>query len=315
MPVFNTAPFVADACRSIFDQSFSDLELIVIDDGSTDASCSILENLARIDSRMVLIRRENRGLIATRNELVARASAPLIAWMDSDDVSRPDRLQRQIECFAAEPDLVCVGGNVQAVDPDGEPIGMECYPEHHEDILKDMLQGGAMRFPSTMMLTEAVRSAGGFRSPFLMGEDLDLFLRLSEMGRIKNLQHTILDYRQHLTNTSRLLSDRWPVYRDAIIALANERKVGKDLLQRGIPLQLEFPAKSPADLIEWRSQLDWANRAVTFGHFSTARKYLLRCLLERPFDRGPWKVMWRYAVAAVLRNLFLVERRDRSRLN
>jgi glycosyltransferase involved in cell wall biosynthesis len=101
MPVHQCESYVADACNSILNQSFSDFEFIVLNDGSSDRSAEILETIAQRDKRVMLIQRENRGLIKTRNELMAVARAPLIAWMDSDDLSHPDRLLDNSTAFSS----------------------------------------------------------------------------------------------------------------------------------------------------------------------------------------------------------------------
>jgi glycosyltransferase involved in cell wall biosynthesis len=298
MPVHQCELYVEDACNSILTQSFSDFEFIVLNDGSTDRSAEILESIARRDDRVMLIQRENRGLIKTRNELMAVARAPLIAWMDSDDLSRPDRLARQFDRFQQSADLVCLGTQVLEIDPEGLPLGLDRFPPSHEQIMEGMESGGAMRFPTTMMKTEVARKVGGFRTPFQMGEDFDLFLRLSEVGRLENLQEVLLDYRQHTTNTSRRLRHRWPIYRQTILRLAEERKTGKDRLQLGLPLELQFPPAPPTADLEWVARLEWAYQAVWSGHMNTARKHALQVARKHPFSPRTWRLLLRVALAA-----------------
>jgi len=92
MAVFNTKAYLREALESIRNQTFTDFELVVVDDGSTDGSDDVLRAFALDEPRMRLITRGNKGLIATRNELLRAAHGSLIAWMDSDDISTPDRL-------------------------------------------------------------------------------------------------------------------------------------------------------------------------------------------------------------------------------
>jgi glycosyltransferase involved in cell wall biosynthesis len=298
MPVHQCERYVEDACNSILNQSFADFEFIVLNDGSTDRSAEILEAIARRDQRVILIQRENRGLIKTRNELMAVARAPLIAWMDSDDLSHSHRLARQFERFQQSADLVCLGSHVLEIDPEGLPLGFDRFPPTHGQIMEGMKSGGAMRFPTTMMKTEMARKVGGFRAPFQMGEDFDLFLRLSEVGRLENLQEVLLDYRQHTTNTSRRLRHRWPTYRQTILRLAEERKTGKDRLQLGLPLELQFPPPPPAADLEWVARIEWAYQALRSGHIGTARKHALQAARKHPFSPRTWKLLLRVALAA-----------------
>jgi glycosyltransferase involved in cell wall biosynthesis len=151
MPVYNTTEYLQEALTSIFAQSFEDFELIAVDDGSTDGSLKILEDFAKQEPRMILIARENRGLIASRNELLAAARCEFIAWMDSDDISLPDRLALQVQVFEADPTIVCLGGSAQCIDPKGRYLNIEQYPLTHKEILEGQKKGGAMRFATTMM--------------------------------------------------------------------------------------------------------------------------------------------------------------------
>lgn len=301
MPVHNRGRYVEQACTSILNQSFRDFELIVIDDGSTDDSVRRLRVLAARDPRLVLIVRENRGLISSRNELLTLSRAPLLAWMDSDDYALPERLMRQVECFDADPDLVCVGSAVLEIDPDGEPLGRILYPAEHPHIERDLRRGGAMRFPSTMMKRQSVIEVGGFREPFRMGEDLDLFLRLSEMGRLANLSTILLHYRLHPENVSGSFSTHWIVYRDTILALAKERREGgKDRLQRGEGLVLPSAPEGPSKRRYWDSHRDWARQALASGHLKVARKHAFKALALAPHRLRSWKLAARVCLETSL---------------
>jgi GT2 family glycosyltransferase len=291
MAVHNGGPFVRDACASILGQSFGDFELVVIDDGSTDDSLSQVQALARADDRVRVHSRERRGLIATRNELLAEARAPLIAWMDADDVATPDRLALQVACFDRDPSLICVGGTVLEVDPDGSPISPVDFPISHEAIGAGLTQGSALRFPATMMRREPVLRVGGFREPFKIGEDLDLFCRLYEIGKLENLPDVVLHYRQHPNSASYQLGRHWAIYRDAILALAQERRTqGQDALQRGEVLSLALPAQRPPALPLLDVYVQWARRALQAGFATTARKYAFRALRLEPAVLATWKL-------------------------
>src|ERR1700678_2906770 len=125
MPVFNTARYLDDALDSIGAQSFTDIEFIVVDDGSSDGSTRMLQLFAAREPRMKLVTRGNLGLIATRNELLGAARGDLVAWMDSDDISLPQRLALQINEFDKDPNLVCLGSAAQCIDPDGNFLNIQ----------------------------------------------------------------------------------------------------------------------------------------------------------------------------------------------
>jgi glycosyltransferase involved in cell wall biosynthesis len=297
MPVHDRADYVEEACRSILAQTFRDFELVIIDDGSHDDSPRRLEALARQDARIRLTVRENRGLIASRNELLARARAPLVAWMDSDDVSEPRRLELQLARFDAEPALVCLGGAVLEIDGDGDPVRRQTYATAHETIVANLLQGGETRFPTTMMRRELALEVGGFREPFKVGEDLDLFLRLVDRGTFGNLEDVILRYRVHPGSTTSSHFHRWFVYRDTILALAAERRAaGSDRLQRGEPVTLGFDQASdkPDDTDAWLNRLMWARHSLEGGYPKTALKHAYGAVKLAPLDPRCWKKVARF---------------------
>ncbi|HEY4186198.1 MAG TPA: glycosyltransferase family A protein [Polyangia bacterium] len=291
MPVYNSARFVERACRSILEQTFREFEFIIVDDGSTDDSPRILRALADSDRRIVLVARQNRGLIASRNELLAMAKAPLLAWMDSDDFSLPERLMRQTERFEREPRLVCLGTAELDVDPDGDPVMPTVYPLSHAEIDEGLLRGGAMRLPSTMMRREVVIQVGGFREPFRIGEDLDLFLRLMEVGEVANLAEILLHYRMHPQNTSITFGPQWGIYRDTIVALARERReTGADRLQRGETVTVPPAPRTPKTFRVWDSHRNWARHALEAGYMTAAWKHALRALSLGPHRLPSWKL-------------------------
>jgi glycosyltransferase involved in cell wall biosynthesis len=292
MPVYNTAKFLQPALDSITKQTFTDFELVAIDDGSTDGSTEILRK--HRDSRLRLICRPNKGLIATRNELLEAARGDLVAWMDSDDISLPDRLQRQVTHFD-DGSLVCLGSSAQCVDPDGHDLDVERYPASHEEIVRDQQKGGAMRFPTTMMRRRTALAVGGFREPFKMGEDFDLFLRMSEIGRMANLPAIHYIYRKHIHSVSNTLGREWFRYRDTILALARERLTGLDRLQRGETIDLPVPKVNPRRLAS-DTLCEWSRQAQVLGSRSRAFRYAVAATRADPLSKAGWKAMARVAL-------------------
>jgi glycosyltransferase involved in cell wall biosynthesis len=302
MPVYNTGRYLTDALSSIASQTFRDFDFIVIDDGSSDGSTRILEQFSIGEPRMRLISRRNRGVIATRNELLGAAQGELVAWMDSDDVSLPGRLEKQVAAFLRAPAIVCFGSAAQCIDPDGNFLNIERYPLQHQEILIEQQKGGAMRFPTTMMRRDLALRIGGFREPFRIGEDFDFLLRLSEHGMMGNLSDTLYLYRQHVSSVCATLGPQWPLYRDEILKLASERQHGgADRLQKGESIRIMDAAITDRQHIEWRIYLDWAGHAYRNRHASLAWKYV-RCAIERrPTSLAAWKMLLRIVFSLYLR--------------
>jgi glycosyltransferase involved in cell wall biosynthesis len=299
MPVFNTAPFVELALISVAAQEFRDFELVVVDDGSTDGTLAILKSFAAQEPRMRLIARSNRGLIATRNQLVDEARGEFIAWMDSDDLSHPARLKRLIAEFEDESQLVCVGSNVEVIDPDGKPLGVETYPPKHDAIRAQQMFGAGLRFPSTMQRRSIAIDVGGFREPFRIGEDFDYLLRVGERGKMANVQDRLYRYRQHLLSTCTAHGINWPAHRDLILSLARERtEVGRDALQRGESLSLPDALPSDAERHVPYVLLGWAQGALRNGDRRRALRYMMNAIGAAPSKTTVWRSVMKMILAA-----------------
>ena len=134
MPVYNAAPYLAEAIESILNQTFTDFEFLIIDDGSTDRSAEIVNAYARKEERIRFLSRENRGLPATLNELASMARAPLLARMDADDISTPDRFEKQVAFLADSPDVIVAGGQPLFCDEAMRPVYVARVPVNHEKI-------------------------------------------------------------------------------------------------------------------------------------------------------------------------------------
>lgn len=197
MPVRDGARWLGEAVGSVLAQNFRDFELIVIDDGSTDATPSLLADFVAKDPRIVVIRQAPSGVVGALNAGLAAARAPLIARLDADDVAEPQRFQEQIDAMRRDPMLVLLGSWARDIDADGRVTGMR-RPEIDPDELERRLEtGNPMIHPSVMFRTAAARAVGGYRAPFAAAEDFDLWLRLVVHGRIANLPRELIRYRVH----------------------------------------------------------------------------------------------------------------------
>jgi glycosyltransferase involved in cell wall biosynthesis len=121
MPVYNAERYVSEAIESVLSQTFKDFEFLILDDGSTDGSLAILKGHAERDPRIRLTSRPNKGLAPTLNELMDQARGEFVARMDADDVSLPERLERQADYLRKHPDCVIVGCHALVMDSDGDP--------------------------------------------------------------------------------------------------------------------------------------------------------------------------------------------------
>jgi Glycosyl transferase family 2 len=264
MSVFNGQEFLEQAARSILNQTMPNFEFIVIDDGSTDNSLKILKDLANADSRLVILSRENKGLIFSLNEAASNAKAPLLARMDCDDVAHPTRFEKQLNEFAMRPNLVALGCQVNFIDRHGSEFGKEIvYPIGDNEIqINRSLGGPFLAHPTLMMRASAFRSVGEYRAPFVAAEDLDLIYRLFEVGELDNLPERLLDYRFHGNNVSIVGGLRQMLTRATLLELLEQKeKSGVDYLSLlTTPISLAT-IESQTNLPGIRSRL--LNRLVT----------------------------------------------------
>jgi len=297
MPVFNPGRCLPAALASIIGQTFTDFELLVIDDGSTDGSTRILESFARREPRLRLITRQNLGVIASRNQLLQIARGELIAWMDADDISLPDRLAKQVTVFSADPTLVCLGTAVRCIDPKGRDLCLEQYHTSHEEIVAAQhAAGGGIRFATTMMRRHVANAIGGFREPFKIGEDLDFLMRLGEAGRLANLRDVLYLYRQNVSSVCYTLGPYWRTYRDLILELARQRQsYGRDQLQAGIPLSIPAPPPGNRGLSRHLVYAQWSRQALANQDWLLAAKYSCAAVLNNPLQAQGWKTAARVA--------------------
>jgi glycosyltransferase involved in cell wall biosynthesis len=202
MSVYDGERFLALAIESVLAQTFTDFEFLILNDGSRDASASIIDHYAAQDSRIRAIHRENRGLVASLNQMLGEAKAPLVARMDCDDICLPERFERQIEFMAAHPEYGVVGTWSADIDEEGNPFGLSGidHPTDHAKFLTSIQQSGPLLcHPSVMMRRDLVRSVGGYHAAFKHCEDYDLWLRLASVTQLCSIPDRLVRYR-HWSN-------------------------------------------------------------------------------------------------------------------
>ncbi len=272
MPVWNAGPFLAPAIESILAQEEVDFALLIVDDGSTDGSGELLSQLARRDARIRLVHRgANEGIAAARNRLLAAAresASPFIAFLNHDDLARPDRLRRQIAFLEENPRVGLLSGCHDCIDDQGRLLPEAKMPGRDLEIRWRGLVECPLRLS---VLTLRASLLGAMEQPrfdpaYAVYSDYDFVSRaLHAAARhglaVAALPDTLGSYRRHAGSVSVRRHDLM-VANGALIATS---AVAREL--PGHPLGLEemtnlrtvFPGAKPAD---WRATLAGHQRAV-----------------------------------------------------
>jgi glycosyltransferase involved in cell wall biosynthesis len=282
LPVYNNEAYLRPAVESILSQSFQDFELLVLDDGSSDRSLEILQSYL---PRLKITSRENRGFRTTLNELISMASGEYLARMDADDISEPDRLKKQVKFLDENPDHVIVGGGLLRINCNGLPIGYMSFPISHEEIdAANLIGHTSISHPAAMIRRSTMVSIGGYRD-FPYAEDLDLWLRLAEVGKLANLPLPVLNYRIHAGSAS---VKNQQVQVDAMEAACREAWT-----RRGISLTFEGkhwrPTEDTQSMHKFAVEYAWV--AWAHGHAETFRAYAWEAFLLRPFAAETWRLI------------------------
>ncbi len=196
MSVYNGEKYLKEAVESILNQSLKDFEFIIIDDGSTDKSLSIIKEFQNKDGIIKVISRKNEGLIFSLNEGIKMAQGEYIARMDADDISMLDRLEKQIK-FIEDNNLAVCGAWAEAVDDSGNKIKELNYPPVSEKIKTFALLHNPFIHPSVIFRKDVFEKVGGYKMFFKHIEDYELWTRIVFKYKTGNIQEELLKYRMH----------------------------------------------------------------------------------------------------------------------
>lgn len=265
MSVYNGEKYVSEAIDSILNQTFTDFEFIVTNDGSTDKTPIILNKYAENDSRIIVIHQENAGLTESLNKMIAKAKGTFIARMDADDISLPERFEKQINKLLIKSVYLAVGCWFQMLDESGRSSYEIVFPDN-PILLKRYFRKGINSYAhGSVMIRKKVFDKVGFSYRFKYGQDLDLWLRLSEhssLGIVEEVLYQRRDHRQVISNT---LIPRRSALKKLMLILTNERKkYGKETsnwreeerrIFKNIPLWTEKEINAYNKFLEARSEL------------------------------------------------------------
>ena len=200
MPIYNCELYLDEAIQSVLTQTYTNFEFIIINDGSTDETLNIIKAYSNQDKRIVLISRENKGLVTSLNEGISVSKGEYIARMDADDISLPDRLEEQLRFMKINLDIGVCGSWIEVFGEDVKSSRRKLSCSN-ERLKSELLFSACFAHPSVMMRKEVLKNNNLFYDKnFLNAEDFDLWTRLSFVTNFANINKVLIKYR--IVNTS-----------------------------------------------------------------------------------------------------------------
>ena len=199
IPTYNCAKYILETLKSVLSQTYTDYELLIIDDGSTDDTEKKIRGIK--DNRLVYLKNPNNlGIVETLNKGIKMAKGKYIARMDADDVMVGNRLQEQVDFLEANPSYGMVGGWYEIMDAEGKKRNLLKTSENHEDAKLGLLFRNQFAHPAITMRTALARELK-YSQEFIYTEDYDLWCRMAEVAKVANLQNVFLHYRWYPENS------------------------------------------------------------------------------------------------------------------
>lgn len=205
MPVYNAGDFLVEALDSILSQTYQNFELIIINDGSTDKSQKIIETYQnRYPEKIrVIYLKTKHGAFAAANRGVRISKGEYIAPMDSDDISEPERIEKEIDFLQKNPDYIVVGTHAKIIDKNGEEIGKKAFPINHQDIYQKFFEVNPIVHPSCMIRRSLMpEKTTLYRDKFGVNDDYYTLFVLLRFGKFANIPEFLFNYRIHQNNSS-----------------------------------------------------------------------------------------------------------------
>ena len=240
LTVYNGSKFLRQALESIFSQSYSHFELIVVDDASTDNTPDILANYT--DPRVHILRNDkNCGPYQSANNGIRLAKGQFVARHDADDVSLPDRFRLQVERMLSEPSLGLLGTSYHLIDSAGKIIDTSIMPTRNDELQVRILEGNIFCQGTVMIRKEIAERIGFYRDDYPVSQDYDLWLRLAEKSRIANLATPLYLFRFHPESISRTKRELQLACKQFALDLAQQRRSGGQEMPLPEDVMLAYP--------------------------------------------------------------------------
>jgi glycosyltransferase involved in cell wall biosynthesis len=287
---YNCEKFIGTALDSILNQTFRDLEVVLIDDGSTDGSLKVVNGYR--DKRIRLIKSEkNLGIGGARNRALGFCRGEYIAIMDADDIAMQDRLEKQVAFLEQHDDVGLVSSFVVLMTEDSEHVGVRELPTSHQEILERLTKGIMCVVHAASFARRKCMEEISYRDKFPCSVDYDFLLRFAEKFKIGVIPEPLLDYRLN-TGSVTVVKRRAQEYcRAAIKRFAQEREAtGSDSYDEFSCPDFSGPEPRPRKaLSEYRLHI--GKMFGAFGNVRRARAYFAKSILANPLRLRPYLLL------------------------
>jgi glycosyltransferase involved in cell wall biosynthesis len=201
MPVYNGSEYLKESISSVLSQTYSQFELLIINDASTDSSVQIIESFN--DSRIKLLHNEtNLGINKTRNRGLHEAKTKFLAVLDCDDIADSRRLEYQVKFLKENLSYAACGSDANIINEKSEIIGAITHAKEHDDIVANLLFANQFVHSSVLFDLEKIKAIGEYRTDIL-SEDYEFLFRISQQFKVANLPYKLVDYRNHSASVSK----------------------------------------------------------------------------------------------------------------
>ncbi len=210
IPAYNAMTYLSETLASVFQQTFSDFEVLLVDDGSTDSIQAWVEQSVS-DPRVKLISQVNQGLSAARNTGITHSQSEYIAFLDADDLWHPSKLERQVQWLEAHPTVGLIYNWTTLIDSSGKPTGRVLGSAIEGNVLPEILQRNIIDCPSVLVRRQCFDRVGLFDCALRSVEDWDMWIRIAAVYPFAVTPEPLVYYRQHPSN----MSKNWRVMEQA----------------------------------------------------------------------------------------------------
>jgi glycosyltransferase involved in cell wall biosynthesis len=211
MAACNAEDIVGESVEAILGQDFTDFEFIIINDGSSDQTLSLLNSYAKRDKRIRVIDQENTGLTRALNRGLKSARGQLIARIDADDIAMPDRLTRQYDVMSKSADILLTGGKCISIFPKDKEVPSRWISE--EKLRKAVFFNTPFAHSTAMFRRDAAKKLGWYDESFITSQDMEFWMRFMKEGRVVMINHPLI--RRYVGEDSISVKRRWRQFYDA----------------------------------------------------------------------------------------------------